>query len=113
MNFSDEDISRLADLLEARYKSDFPGRSNLDSWWLYLKSHKIRPMLGAYLAMREVVSDEDFDETVRHMQGPWDEIIVQILWLGGNIMDFGIRKDLATKVLVLGEFPPRQSPETF
>jgi hypothetical protein len=103
--FSREDHSRLADLLESRYR-DFPGREGLASWWIYMKSNSIRPLFGSYLVMREVVDVDDLDESVRAMQSTYDEVDLQIVWIHGLIGAFAIPKELALKVLVLGDFPP-------
>lgn len=110
-HFSRKNIARLTELLEKRYKQDFESQARdaskfLIPWWLYIKSHRIRPLLSSYLVLSKL-NIENFDDSIREMLGPYDEVEVEFGWINGAGMSaYAIPKDLAMKVLVLGDFPP-------
>lgn len=102
---SGEDITKVADLLEARYRKDFSRMITVFNeettdrgmrlWGRYLRRFGIVPLLGTI---------EYFGMEMPDITAPGIE--VQIIWNSGIIGCYFVPEDLALKVLTLGEFPP-------
>jgi hypothetical protein len=99
---TNEQISRLGDLLENRYRSDFAPKISVFNndmtdlgiliWRRYLQRHNIRIL----------------HDSINNLLGKprEDEVAAHILWYQGIAMILAVPKDFALKCLVLGEFPP-------
>lgn len=97
-----EQNSKLADLMEERYYSDFAPmisvfhkeeiERGILMWKRYLNQHHIRIL---------------HDSIGIHAGTPNpDEVVVQIPWYQGFITILAVPKELADKCLTFGQFPP-------
>ena len=101
-----EQVSKLADLLQNRYTSDFSSKISVFSehsselgmlmWRRYLKQHGIKLLYDSL-------------PNSHHQEAEEGDITVQIRWYQGINTVLAVPKELALKCLVLGGFPPVES----